>query len=258
MKDPKIVPVEQLRDEPYASVLCFPHPNENEIGSRIQELHSLDVASFEFSGPASLFGIKVPVLGKGFVGIVVVAYVNGERAAVKILRQDAGRADLLHEAAMITKSNAVGVAPRLIGASKNFIVMQLIDGDLLPNWLQKNREPTRVKRVLEEVFEQCWRLDKAGLDHGELSKAPKHLLVNKVGDVFIVDFETASIERHVANVTAVCQYLFLGNSSAAKVTTEVFGERNRTALLDALKVYKKNRNRENFEALLKICFAQLR
>ena len=69
------------------------------------------------------------------------------------------------------------------------------------------------------------QLDQVGLDHGELSKAPKHLLVDKAEKIFIVDFETASLERRVANVTAVCQYLFGGNSSAAKILNEIFGEK---------------------------------
>ncbi len=256
MKNHIIVPVDQLNQEPYSSVLCFPRPNEDEVQSRIRELCRLGVVALEFSGPTSVFGVKVPVLGKGFVGIVVVAHANGNRMAVKILRQDAGRADLLHEASMLAQANAARVAPRFIGASKNFIVMQLIEGDLLPNWLKANRDPTTVKRVLRDALEQCWRLDETGLDHGELSKAPKHLLVDKDEKVFIVDFETASTKRRVSNVTAVCQYLFLGKSSAAAVTTEVFGERNRTVMLDALKTYKNDRNRENFETLLRICFAR--
>jgi putative serine/threonine protein kinase len=255
VKNPIIIPVDQLNKEPYSSVLCFPKPNEHEVQSRIQELCSLGVVALEFSGATSVFGVKVPVLGKGFVGIVVVAYVNGTRTAIKILRQDAGRPNLLHEASMLAKANAARVAPRFIRASKNFIVMQLVDGDLLPNWLKANKDPTTVKRVLRDALEQCWRLDEAGLDHGELSKAPKHLLVDKDEKVFIVDFETASAERRVSNVTAVCQYFFLGKSSAAAVISEVFGENNRTVMLDALKTYKNDRNRENFEILLGICFA---
>ena len=62
------------------------------------------VSALEFSGTASVFGVKVPVLGKGFVGIVVIAHLNGQRVAVKIRRADADRADLLHEAAHDIKS----------------------------------------------------------------------------------------------------------------------------------------------------------
>jgi putative serine/threonine protein kinase len=140
-------------------------------------------------------------------------------------------------------------------ASKNFLLMQLIDGDLLPNWLKTNKDTTAVKQVLMEVLEQCFRLDQVGLDHGELSKAPKHLLVDKTEKVFIVDFETASVERRVANVTAVCQYLFAGNSTASKVLAEIFGERNRLELIDVLKAYKKNRTRRNFEGVLEVCLS---
>jgi putative serine/threonine protein kinase len=235
--------------------LCFPNPTEAELQSRLQELRSHGVTALEFSGTASVFGVAVPVLGKGFVGVVVIAHLNGQRVAVKIRRTDADRADLLHEAIMISKANSVGVAPKLMASSKNFLLMQLIDGDLLPNWLKTNKDIAAVKRVLGEVLEQCFRLDEVGLDHGELSKAPKHLLVDKADRAFIVDFETASIERRVANVTAICQYLFAGNSSASKILTETFGERNRLDLIDVLKAYKKNRTRENFEGLLEFCLA---
>ena len=253
MKTPIIVPVNQLLQEPYVSVLCFPNPNEVEVKTRLEELRSHGVNALEFSGSASVFGVATPVLGKGFVGIVVIAHLNGQRVAIKIRRTDADRADLLHEGDMLLKANSIAVGPKLIASSKNFLLMQLVDGDLLPNWLKTNKNKTAVKQVLGEVLEQCFRLDSAGLDHGELSKAPKHLLVDKAEKSFIVDFETASVERRVANVTAVCQYLFGGNSSAAKILDEIFGEKDRLELIDVLKAYKKNKTTENFESLLKFC-----
>ncbi len=255
MNVPIIIQVDQLTQEPFASVLCFPHPKESELQNRIAELRNHGVSALEFSGKASVFGVAVPVLGKGFVGIVVIAHLNGERVAIKIRRTDSDRADLLHEANMLSKANSAGVAPKLIGASKNLLLMQLIDGDLLPNWLKTNKNKAAVKQILAQVLEQCFLLDQVGLDHGELSKAPKHLLVDKAEKVFIVDFETASLERRVANVTAVCQYLFGGNSSAAMILDEIFGEKNRLELIDVLKAYKKNKNRQNFERLLAFCLS---
>jgi putative serine/threonine protein kinase len=255
MKKPTTVPVDQLTQEPYASVLCFPKTSKAEVQSRIQELRTHGIKAFEFSGSASLFGVGVPVLGKGFVGIVVIAHLNGRRVAVKIRRSDADRADLLHEAQMLSVANSVNVGPRLVAASKNFLIMHLIDGILITDWLETNKDAATLKRVLGEVLEQCFRLDQAGLDHGELSKAPKHLIVDKAQKPFIVDFETASIERRVANVTAVCQYLFSGNSSASKIYVEVFGEKDRFKLIEALRRYKKNPSQEGFEALRQVCFS---
>lgn len=255
MKTPVIVPAAQLREEPYASVLCFPKPDEAQVQSRIAELQSLGVEALEFGGKASLFGVPVPVLGKGFVGIVVVAHVKGERVAVKIRRLDADRADLLHEAAMLAKANGVGVAPRRVGASKNFLLMQLIDGDILPDWLKTHSEEAEVQRVLRAALEQCFRLDELGLDHGELSKAPKHVLVDRHFVPWIVDFETASDTRKPANVTALCSYLFAGNSEVARTLAQMLRKPNWQKTLEALKKYRRSRSRQTFDAILQACLS---
>ncbi len=86
--------------------------------------------------------------------------------------------------------------------------MQLIDGDLLPAWLQTHKEKVLVQKVLGEVLENCYRLDEIGLDHGELSKAPKHVIIDQLQVPFLVDFETASDMRKPANLSAICHFLF--------------------------------------------------
>ena len=120
LKSPIIVPIDQLREEPYASVLCFPKPSEAELQSRLEELKSHGITAIEFSGKASVYGVPVPVLGKGFVGIVVIAHLNREKVAVKIRRTDADRVDLLHEAQMLRKANSANVAPKLICGKQEF------------------------------------------------------------------------------------------------------------------------------------------
>jgi putative serine/threonine protein kinase len=211
------------------------------------------VKAVEFAGKTNVF--NVPVLGKGFVGVAVIAHLNGQRVALKIRRVDADRRGLQHEAEMLAKANSVNVGPKLISVSNNFLLMQFIDGDLLPAWLETHKEKEQVRSVLWEVLEQCWRLDAIGLDHGELSQAPKHLIVNKAQKPCIVDFETASVNRKPANVTAICQYLFASNGAVAKTVAETLGEKNFEELVGTLRLYKRNRTRENFERLLQICFA---
>ncbi len=254
VNDLAVISIENLRKEPYASVLCYPRANEAELQTRLKELQKHGVKAIEFTGKASVF--NVPVLGKGFVGVAVIAHLNKQRAALKIRRVDADRHGLQYEAAMLTKANLVNVGPKFISASTNFLLMQFIDGDLLPNWLKTHKPKTHVHLVLREVLEQCWRLDATGLDHGELSKAPKHVIVNTEQKPFIVDFETASVNRKTANVTAMCQYLFAGNSAVARMAAETLGEKNRGELVNALRLYKCDRTRGNFEQLLQICFAE--
>ncbi len=253
MKQPKIVALENLDEEPYASIVCYPRTNPTEIYHRIEEMQQHGITSIEFVGKTN--ASNIPVLGKGYVGVVVVANAKDQKFALKMRRIDADRLDFTHEAEMLQKANAIGVGPKFIAVSNNFLLSQLIDGDLLEDWLQTPKEKDLIRKVLVEILEQCWSLDEAGLDHGELSKAPKHLLVDKMDKPFIVDFETASTMRKVINVTSVCQFLFMGNSRAAKMLEEIFGKKSRLALISGLKKFKKNSTRKNFEDLLDLCLS---
>jgi len=253
LKAPVTVPIASLKMEPYASVLCYPKVKEDELQSRLEELNEHGVEAVSFAGETSAF--NVPVLGKGFVGIVVTAHLGEQKAALKIRRVDADRMGLQHEAQMLAKANSVGIGPRLISVSKNFLLMQLIDGALLPNWLASHKKAGEIRGVLNEILEQCWRLDNISLDHGELSNAPKHIILDKHQKPWIVDFETASFDRKPANVTSICHFLFISYSVVAKAVLEVLGKKNSEEIICALRLYKNERTRENFNRLSRVCLA---
>jgi putative serine/threonine protein kinase len=156
-----------------------------------------------------------------------------------------------HEAEMLEKANSAKVGPKLLGYTSNLLLMQLVDGFLLPVWLRKRVGKVRVKKVLREVLEQCWLLDSIGLDHGELSNGPKHIIIDSADRPFIVDFETASVNRAPANVTSICQFLFI--SGVAAEVVEKIGRKNKELIIEALRFYKKCRNHESFEMVLKAC-----
>ena len=236
----------------YADVLTYPRVDLRLQAERVKELQQLDVDDLLFCDEScsSNFGL----LGKGCVGVVVVGHWRRKRVAVKIRRVDADRAMMQREAKLLERANGVGVGPRLYAVSNNFLVMQLIDGHPLPEWLVGMSNMALVKRVLHDVMEQCWRLDQAGLDHGELSHAPKHIIVHKGIRPFIVDFETASVDRKPANVTSVCQFLFVSDL-VRRNFENAFGV-NRQRIIAALKRYKHLRTREDFERVLSACRLQ--
>jgi putative serine/threonine protein kinase len=250
LKTTLTVNVEELGEEPYASIICYPKSTKAEIEKRLGELEKLGIETLEFTGAKEAF--NVPVLGKGCVGIVTIAYRNGEKVALKIRRVDADRARMQHEAEMLKKANSVHVGPRLLDVSNDFLLMQFIDGDLLPEWLGKCKRKALMRKVLREILKQSWRLDAAGLDHGELSYAPKHIVMDKSNVPFMVDFETASVKRKPSNVTSICQFLFI-SGLVAKTVAEKLGRRDQKAIVEALKRYKSDRTRRNFEDVLEAC-----
>jgi len=247
-----VVALDGLRENPYKTILCYPKFSKEEFDRRISELSGLGVSALEFRGSKNIFGTRV--LGKGCVGIVVSALREGERVAVKILRTDAGRSGLDHEASMLKLANSVNVGPTFLDVSRNFLVMEYIEGLLLPDWVRGLRGRGRKKRlegVLVALLEACYRLDQIRLDHGELSRAPKHVLVGAEDQPEIVDFETASNQRRPANVTSISQYLLVG-SDLSRLIRRIRGPLRRSALIAALKRYKKDRSLENFQRIMRV------
>ncbi len=250
-KEKLVVETEKLNEKPYNEVLCYPRPENEEVRKRINELKKLKVKALEFQGNKNVSGI--PVLGKGCVGIVAIAHLeNGEKVALKIRRVDADRTSMRHEAEMLKMANSIGVGPKLLGYTNNFLLMEHIDGKLFPEWLEETSDKNLVRRVLRSFLQQCFMLDQIGLDHGELSNASKHLIVNRENKPYILDFETASDKRRPANLTSLTQFLFIQKPITEKIAEKI-GEIDRQNLIEALRSYKKEKTRENFEKVLKVC-----
>ncbi len=242
----------QFKDEKYASVLCYPKYNPEETAKRIKQLKKLRVKAIQFTGKKKAFNI--PVLGKGHVGIVVVATTKTGQAALKIRRLDADRKEMQHEAEMLAKANSVEVGPRLIAAQRDFLLMEFIDGEPLPDWatnLKGKGTREKIRNVLRDTLEQCYQLDQISLDHGELSRAPKHIIIDTMDKPHIVDFETASTMRRTSNATSISQYLFM-NSHLASIIRRKLGNTDHEAIIATLRRYKHDPTRRNFEALLKV------
>ncbi len=250
----EFVPLGDLEKEGYARIVCYPRVDADELGRRLAEMKKLGVDALSFRGDKKVDNVQV--LGKGYVGIVVLAKTKFGLAALKIRRTDSGRTGMGHEAEVLAKANSIDVGPRLLGCSENLLLMEFVDGQPFPKWVEgiAETEDARLgaKKVLNEILEQCWRLDEAGVDHGELSNAPKHIIVRGDGGVCVLDFESASVQRRVSNVTSACNYLFMKGSIAETVRRKVV-DVNSDSLLGALRAYKEDRTRNNFERILKLC-----
>jgi len=248
------VPLDKLSEEKFARVICYPEYDAKELTKRLCEMKELGIKALCFTGDKKIGDVSV--LGKGHVGIVVSACMEKGKAALKIRRADADRETMRREASMLQIANSVKVGPRLIGFTKNFLLMEFIEGLLLPEWIEKVKgeedAAKRIRRVLRDLLEQCWRLDEAGLDHGELSRASKHIMIDHKDNPWILDFETASTTRRASNVTSICQFLFL-KGKTAELINEAVNHNDRDKLIFLLRRYKRSRTRKNFDEILKVC-----
>jgi len=217
---------------------------DNELTERLDELAATGISKLYFVGSTHLGGI--PVLGKGCVGVVVQASLDGFPVALKIRRTDADRSSLFEEGRLLRVANSVGVGPGLVTVTRNFLVMELFDGLPLYKWAELGRR-SHSRSVLENLLHACFKLDAIGLDHGELSHAPRNVLVSSQNKPCIVDFESASTSRRVSNVTSLIQY-FLFGQLAKQLGAKLY--RNRKSVLLALSAYKQDGSVLNFNRIL--------
>ncbi len=227
-------------------LISYPRFSECEYNERIIEMDSLGITSIILGGKTILNGAHVA--GKGCVGIVVKAKAAGKVCALKIKRTDSDRKSMNNEAYFHRIANRAGVGPGLKGHTKNLIVMEFVTGQSIVDWAAGNEATKRKLYSLAiAILEQCFSLDMAGLDHGELSRLTQHVIVSD--RPYIIDFESASTTRKTCNVTAAGQSILLYGTVANKVK-KLLGNMDREKVIQALRTYKHFHTRANFDAVL--------
>ena len=235
-----------FEEEPYSKILCFPKVKESEVKKRLNELKKLGVTHVSFTGPLQIE--KCHILGKGYVGMVVLAKKNNEIVALKIRRIDSPRKNMSNEAKLLQIVNKLDIGPKFIKNSKNFLVMEYIDGEKIINWANKTETKSQeIRSVLNNVLRECYLLDDAGLDHGELSTIDKHVIVGKNKNT-IIDFESSSTNRKPSNVTGATQGILIG-TGLAKIIQKKIKLPPKETIINLIRQYKKNPNLENFEKI---------
>ena len=243
----RLVNVNELIDEPYSTVLGYPRCSREELASRVKELESIHVNGLIFDGD-SMIG-KLKVLGKGCVSVVVKAVIDNEIIALKIRRLDANRESMEREAGFLNIANSVDVGPKLLAKSKNFLTMHLALGSKMEDWIKQDLNSQQIRSITLQILNQCFRLDSINLDHGELSNLNKHVIVSE--NATIIDFESASTQRRVSNVTAAAQCLFIGSAIARRVRSVLRIDAT-DEIIQSLKKYKNDVSKENLESLINV------
>lgn len=241
-----------LYDERLLKILTYPKNDKEEMLKRIEELKKLGIKAIKLYGPKKIDNLSI--LGKGCVGLLVIALIDNKEFALKIRRMDANRESLDSEWNMQKIANSIGVGPKAYACSKNFLLMELIKGMHFPEWVKslkgKNKKEA-LKKVVQKILIDCYRLDEINLDHGELSRAPKHIIITDENKPIIVDFESSSMNRKPSNLTSICQFLFIGSEVSKSISKILRIDKN--ALIEALRNYKANPSQESFLKLINVC-----
>jgi putative serine/threonine protein kinase len=232
-----------------ANIVAYPDFSLGEYSSRLNEISSFGITHFLPTGRTRIG--KITIAGKGCVSIVLKVRAKNKICALKIRRTDANRHTMKREAYLHEIANSAGVGPVLLRSSKNLITMEFIDGLSIVDWINKQDiGADQARNLVISVLEQCYRLDTARIDHGQLSCLNHHIIVSKSNNAGnIIDFESSSTQRKPSNVTAAAQSLFVSGPISSRINqlVKLF---HREKVIQLLKTYKWNPTKANFDNIV--------
>lgn len=247
---PETIAVQQFDRMPYLTILTYPRPNLKQAKSRIKQLVELGIEKVTFEGRTKIG--RLGLVGIGTVGLVVKGTGKEEEVyALKIRRADANRESMAEEFRLTKLANRVRVGAPAYRCTKDVMSMRYIKGIGLEDYVKAatgRGSARRVRELAHAILNQCRKLDLIGLDHGELSNLRKHVIID--GETpYIIDFESASQNRAMKNVTTAAQFLFLGSRVAPRIKRTLSITSSDT-ILEALRRYKGDMSDENYVRLL--------
>ncbi len=173
-------------------------------------------------------------------GVIYTGMLGRTKVAIKTKKTESMATDSIeNEAIMLKNANKKGIGPRLLLASKDYVVYEFIEGVLLRDWLPTATRGQK-KKVLLEVLQQCFVLDTMHITKEEMHHPYKHIIITKKKPVMI-DFERARKTLKPQNVTQFCEVL-----------RREFGKNDHEGWMRAAQHYKTDQSRANFRTIARL------
>lgn len=168
-------------------------------------------------------------LAKGYSSeVFLVENSAGQKFALKIEKDKSPRKDMVKkEAANLALANSVGIGPKLFDFDEEnrCLLLEYVEGKPFGKWIfEKGVAKKKLQKVVDSLLTQTKKLDKIGLDHGQLAGKGANILVCD-GSPVIIDFEKASQVRKPHNSTQLESFLFKNKFSAiARTVRQIMGK----------------------------------
>jgi putative serine/threonine protein kinase len=112
-------------------------------------------------------------ISKGYSSeVYLVQNAKKQKFALKIEKDKSPRTEMVkRETANLKLANSISIGPKLIDfdLKSRIILMEFIEGKTFSGWLFSYPSKKALSKFLVELFSQAQRLDKIGLDHGQLA-----------------------------------------------------------------------------------------
>jgi len=178
---------------------------------------------------------------KGWRSIV---YLDKSKGLIKKISNGRVLNRIENEVNWLNKLNKIGIGPKLISYGDNYLIIKFVNGVLIGDYIN-NESSVRIEKLIKEILEQCYKLDKMNVDKEEMTNPYKHIIVGK--KVVMIDFERARFSLKPHNITGFCQYLTSKKIYSVLCKKGLGFDKNK--LKEILKKYKRNYSWKDFKKI---------
>lgn len=127
--------------------------------------------------------------------------------AVKVKKKESKAADAIaSEVHWLKIMNERNIGPRMLFSTEEFVGYEFAEGEAIEEWMDHaSKEDLRL--VLKSVFQQCYVMDKIGVNKEEMHHPLKHVIVDKDCNATLIDFERCYESEKPHNVTQFADFV---------------------------------------------------
>lgn len=201
----------------------------------------------------NLKGIKY--FAKGKRGLIFTGRYRGRKAAVKINNPESKAfLRMENEAKYLKMLNKQGIGPKLLLSGNGYLAYGFIEGvnidDFFGNLKEKANGKKIILGIINKIMAQLYGMDKLGINKQEMSHPQKHILIGKRNNPYLIDFERCKHTINPSNITQFCDYIASNSIRTILENNGIAIERDK--LIGAARKYKQQRNKNAFDALVRI------
>ncbi|MDP3766027.1 MAG: methyltransferase [Nanoarchaeota archaeon] len=192
---------------------------------------------------------NVRYLTKGHRGLLFTGFYHSKKVTIKTKNPQSNAINRIeNEAKWLKKLNKLNIGPKLLFIDSAYFVYDFIDGDFIIDYIKKSNK-NYIKKIIKNIFNQMFVLDKLKIDKEEMHHPVKHIIIGK-DKPCLVDFERTHHSQNPKNVTQFCQFLISGHLTGILNKKKI--NINKQKIIQLAKIYKSNPNKATFKKIVDI------
>ncbi|MBW3020055.1 hypothetical protein KY334_02055 [Candidatus Woesearchaeota archaeon] len=178
---------------------------------------------------------------KGARGFVYTGVYKGKKVAIKIKNPESDAiARIENEINFLTILNKYNIGPKLFLSGNKYFVYEFQEGEFMIHWMKTASLEQKMK-VLRKLMDQCFIMDKLGINKEEMMRPFKNVVIKKRNIPVLIDFERCHYTQKPKNVTQLLQYMW-----KQRLIEKDF--------IDLIQEYKKDVSEKNYKKIIKKVF----